>query len=236
MHLLAHRGASATHPENTIPAFDAALLRGVAGFETDLRLCADGVVVCHDATLRRFGGSAAPVLRRRRADLATADVGRWKARRYAGTGVIDLRTLLTRYGTRCRMWLEFKPQPDARLAKRLVDATLAAIADAGCAERCHLLCFDARVLAYAKRRAPQIPRVWNRAHPPRDLAPAKACGAAIIDAALDQWTPEAAARIRGAGYQTAAYSADTKAALAHARRCQLDWLMTNDPARLVRIW
>ena len=50
MLVLGHRGASATHPENTITAFRAALAAGAAGVELDVRRSADGaLVVRHDA-------------------------------------------------------------------------------------------------------------------------------------------------------------------------------------------
>ena len=56
MQLIGHRGASATHPENTVAAFDAALARGADGVECDLHILADGtIVVLHDDTLRRTG-------------------------------------------------------------------------------------------------------------------------------------------------------------------------------------
>jgi len=43
MQLIGHRGASATHPENTAAAFDEALARGADGVECDLHMLADGV-------------------------------------------------------------------------------------------------------------------------------------------------------------------------------------------------
>jgi glycerophosphoryl diester phosphodiesterase len=47
--VVAHRGASATEPENTLAAFDAALSAGADAVELDVRLTADGVaVVLHD--------------------------------------------------------------------------------------------------------------------------------------------------------------------------------------------
>ena len=50
--VIAHRGASATHPENTLEAFRAARDQGAGGIELDVRLSADGVlVVHHDAHL-----------------------------------------------------------------------------------------------------------------------------------------------------------------------------------------
>lgn len=49
-----HRGSAATHPENTLASFRAALDAGADGVEADLRLTADGVpVVLHDADVSR---------------------------------------------------------------------------------------------------------------------------------------------------------------------------------------
>ena len=51
-HAIAHRGASAYAPDNTLAAFRKAAELGAAMWEADLRLTADGVVVAHhDATL-----------------------------------------------------------------------------------------------------------------------------------------------------------------------------------------
>lgn len=54
MLVFAHRGLSADHPENTVPAIRAAVEAGFAGIEVDLRCTQDGVVVVlHDARLNR---------------------------------------------------------------------------------------------------------------------------------------------------------------------------------------
>lgn len=50
----AHRGASSRLPENTVPAFLAAMVVGAEGIEMDVQLTSDGhVVVCHDETIDR---------------------------------------------------------------------------------------------------------------------------------------------------------------------------------------
>jgi glycerophosphoryl diester phosphodiesterase len=55
--IIAHRGASAEQPENTLAAFRRALALKVDGIELDVQLTRDGVpVVFHDATLRRLTG------------------------------------------------------------------------------------------------------------------------------------------------------------------------------------
>src|SRR5918996_6553767 len=52
--LIAHRGASAYAPENTVPAFRLAADQGATFVEFDLRLTKDRQIVClHDESLER---------------------------------------------------------------------------------------------------------------------------------------------------------------------------------------
>ncbi|RPI25085.1 MAG: glycerophosphodiester phosphodiesterase [Acidobacteria bacterium] len=52
--LIAHRGASAYAPENTLPAYRLAMKQGADFVEQDLQITRDGVLVClHDLTLER---------------------------------------------------------------------------------------------------------------------------------------------------------------------------------------
>ena len=52
--VVAHRGASSTRPENTIPSFEEAIRLGAGIIEFDVRLSRDGVpVVIHDAAVDR---------------------------------------------------------------------------------------------------------------------------------------------------------------------------------------
>ena len=52
--IYAHRGASFDYPEMSIQAYQAAVEQGADGFETDLRLTRDGVIVCwHDSDMKR---------------------------------------------------------------------------------------------------------------------------------------------------------------------------------------
>lgn len=57
MRLLAHRGASADFPENTLEAFAGAVAQGADGVELDVIRCGSGeLVVCHDEWLDRLAG------------------------------------------------------------------------------------------------------------------------------------------------------------------------------------
>ena len=55
--VIAHRGLSTDHQENTLPAFQAALDAGADIIETDVHLSKDGqVVISHDSSLKRLTG------------------------------------------------------------------------------------------------------------------------------------------------------------------------------------
>jgi len=52
--IIAHRGASSSAPENTMPSFDLAVRQNAGCVEHDLHVTQDGVLVClHDRTLER---------------------------------------------------------------------------------------------------------------------------------------------------------------------------------------
>lgn len=60
--VVAHRGASSTRPENTIPSFEEAIRLGAGMVEFDVRLSRDGVpVVIHDAAVDRTTDGTGPV-------------------------------------------------------------------------------------------------------------------------------------------------------------------------------
>lgn len=73
--IIAHRGASAEKPENTLAAFRRALTLKVDGIELDVQLTRDGVpVVFHDASLRRLTGNRSPLAGKSAAELANLRV------------------------------------------------------------------------------------------------------------------------------------------------------------------
>jgi glycerophosphoryl diester phosphodiesterase len=74
--VIAHRGSSAESPENTLPAFEAAVRHGADAIELDVRLTADGApVVIHDATLDRTTDRTGPLAALTLAELRTVDAG-----------------------------------------------------------------------------------------------------------------------------------------------------------------
>lgn len=76
--IIAHRGACASAPENTLAAFRFALDSGADGVEFDVQLSNDSVpVVMHDLRLKRTGARAERVADLTAEQLAQVDVGSW---------------------------------------------------------------------------------------------------------------------------------------------------------------
>ena len=89
--VIAHRGCSATHPENTMAAFKAAVEANADFIELDVHITGDGnVVVIHDAELKRTTDSEGNVEDMALADIRKADAGSWKDASFAGEKVPTL--------------------------------------------------------------------------------------------------------------------------------------------------
>ena len=77
--MVAHRGASHDNAEHTLGAYVAALDEGAEGFECDVRLTADGHLVCvHDRDLRRTASQRRIVSTMELAELNELDIASWK--------------------------------------------------------------------------------------------------------------------------------------------------------------
>lgn len=83
--VVAHRGASEDAPEHTLAAYRKAIDDGADALECDVRLTADGTLVCvHDRRVNRTSNGRGAVSALELADLRTLDFGSWKAE--PGTG------------------------------------------------------------------------------------------------------------------------------------------------------
>jgi glycerophosphoryl diester phosphodiesterase len=77
--VVAHRGSSADKAEHTLGAYVAALDEGADALECDVRLTADGHLVCvHDRDLRRTAQQRRLVSSMELAELEQLDVATWK--------------------------------------------------------------------------------------------------------------------------------------------------------------
>ena len=141
---LAHRGEWRRAPENTIPAFLAALaIPGCDGLEFDVRLARDGVPVCyHDATLTRVHGVDA------RVDALRAD-------ELEDLGIPTLERALTTIPRRAFLDIELKGDPGRAAFEAIVAGRGPAL------ERAVVSSFEPGALERIAGFAPAWPRWLN---------------------------------------------------------------------------
>jgi len=83
--IIAHRGASAQAPENTLAAFARAAELGARAVEFDATVSRDGIaMVLHDSCVDRCSDGYGPVVLKTAEDLAALDAGGWFAAEFKG--------------------------------------------------------------------------------------------------------------------------------------------------------
>lgn len=169
---IAHRGASARAPENTLAAFREAIRLGADAVELDVHLSADGVpVVIHDETVDRTTGGHGAVAALAYRDLRRLDAGAWFSSRFRGERIPALKEVLELARGRCGLNIEIK-EPPARgrrppakarhpLQAARPDAVARAVAQAllraAFKEPVVVSSFSARALRQARAAMPRIP-------------------------------------------------------------------------------
>jgi glycerophosphoryl diester phosphodiesterase len=126
--VIAHRGSSATAPENTLAAFRLAAEQGADFIEFDVQESADGeVVVMHDSDLMKVGGSPLKVWETQAAELRAVDIGSRTGPQFSAERVPTLAETLAAIKGRSRAIVELKSYGHAqRLEERVVEIVEAA--------------------------------------------------------------------------------------------------------------
>jgi glycerophosphoryl diester phosphodiesterase len=89
--VISHRGEHLHHPENTMPAFQAAIDAGADYFELDVRTTSDGkFVIMHDNTLDRTTNGTGEVYKHTFDEIRALDAGAKFSPAFAGTKVPTL--------------------------------------------------------------------------------------------------------------------------------------------------
>lgn len=107
--VIAHRGASAYAPENTLAAFRLAAEQGADAIELDVDLTRDGhVVVMHDATVERTTNGHGRVADLTLDEIRHADAGVWKDVAFKGERIPLLEEVFEAVGRRVLINVELK--------------------------------------------------------------------------------------------------------------------------------
>jgi glycerophosphoryl diester phosphodiesterase len=236
--VVAHRGASAHAPENTLAAVRLARLEGAESVECDVQRTRDGVlVVLHDPTLNRTTDVRA--LFPRRSPWVVSDFSLAELRRLdAGHGerVPTLEEWIGAVGPDTGMLIEVKsPAAYPGIAAELVELFTLMPAGRAAASRGLLTVqsFDHAFLRRLKQLAPALRAVALFRRTPR--------GRQLLDAAT--WCEGINVRSSSVrrplvhrahllGLTVGVWTVDDDAGFQRALRAGVDAIITNDPARL----
>lgn len=157
--VVAHRGASAAQPENTLVAFEAALAAGADAVELDVRLTSDGVpVILHDADVATATDGSGFVHA-----MTLAEVKRLDASGGGGSGVEipTLAEVLETLGDRGGIDIEIKNLPGEPAfdspREAVLEATLEVLADSSFRAPVLISSFNWLTIERSKQLAPEIP-------------------------------------------------------------------------------
>ncbi|MGD2027419.1 MAG: glycerophosphodiester phosphodiesterase family protein [Anaerolineales bacterium] len=145
--IIAHRGASAHAPENTLAAFRLAQEQGAEGVELDVHLSADGqVVVIHDNDISRTTNGRGLVHNLTLSEIRRLDAGQ-------GETVPTLDEVLDLIKDRILINIELKGFSST--ARALPEEVLTLVQGSGLGDKIIYSSFDPRMLLRIRRRTPE---------------------------------------------------------------------------------
>lgn len=229
-YVTAHRGESATTPENTMPAFRAAVDNGADLVETDVQLTADRIpVLLHDTTVDRTTDGTGLIAELTFAQVRSLDAGSWYGAEYAGARVPlfdELLNYLVLEATEVRALVELKGTWDVDETRLLVSSVRAR----GLSQRVAFASFSEKSLLALRESGPEFARALLISElPDEPVAAAARVGAIAIMTRLDsvQARPEVVRELHAAGLSILIYTLNDEELWDVAYRLGVDGIITD---------
>jgi glycerophosphoryl diester phosphodiesterase len=241
--VIAHRGASEDAPEHSLAAYRTALADGADGLECDVRLTADGHLVCvHDRRVDRTSNGRGAVSAMELAELAELDFGSWKAPAGAEspdtadperTTVLTLDRLLRLVAGAGRpVELAVETKHPTRWAGQVEERLLALLARHRLPGPVRVMSFSARSLQRVHRAAPGLPTVYLAQFLlPRYRSGRLPAGVAVAGPSIRllRRDPGYVERAHRAGHPVHVWTVDDPADVALCAELGVDAVITNRP-------
>ncbi|WP_265791170.1 glycerophosphodiester phosphodiesterase [Fodinibius salicampi] len=164
--VIAHRGASAQYPENTMPAFKGAVEMEAEMIELDVMMSSDGVpVVFHDARLDDHSDGKGLLKDYTLRELRTLDVGSWFSEQYRGEKMPTLEEAIEFASGKIALNIEIKTEAVSdELHGGVEEKSLELVKKYGMEDHVIFSSFDYRALEHLKKLDPAIPvaLLYNR--------------------------------------------------------------------------
>ncbi|WP_405701003.1 glycerophosphodiester phosphodiesterase [Streptomyces sp. NBC_00069] len=232
--VIAHRGASHDHPEHTLAAYRQAIADGADALECDVRLSADGRLVCvHDRRVERTSDGRGVVSAMTYEELAALDFGGWKGDAHRGAQVLLFEDLLKEALAADRpVGLAVETKHPTRAGGRLEAELVRVLKDHGLADgsdgRVEVMSFSRNALIRLNRLAPGLPAVYLIERPLRPLRPPFA-GHAGPGIDLVRKDPGLVGRLKAKGLRVRVWTVDEPEDVELCVRLGVEAVITNRP-------
>ncbi len=228
--VIAHRGASAYRPENTLPAFELAIAQGADMIEIDLHATRDGaIVVTHDEELSGLGG-VGEIAAASLEEIRSLDAG-------DGEVVPTLDEVLDAFGERIAFNLEIKRGTRSDYAG-LEEAALFEVRERGLLDRTLFSSFYDPVLGRLRAQCPEarLALLVSRRFPHGALDRARALGAEALNPEATLADAPLVEAAHGDGLAVYVFTVDAEDAMRRFLELGVDGLFTNHPDRMRRLF
>ena len=225
MEITAHRGASASFPENTMAAFRGAWELGADWVELDVQQTLDGqIVVMHDADTRRTTGVRGKVWNMTYEQVSRLDAGSSFSRAFAGEP-IPLLTEVAEYArdTGLRLNIELKPTGhETDFEKAVIDI----VREYGIEDRCVITSQVYDVLTRVKAYDARITTVYVTSLAYGDID--RLAAADHFSVRSTSVTRRLVSRVHNQGRQIYAWTVNTSSAIDRMIERGVDNIITDD--------
>ena len=233
----AHRGFNTVAPENSLPAWGAAVALGAEEIEFDLWETADGVPVSiHDSVLERVSNGIGKVREKTLAELEELDFGGGDPR-FAGLKVVKFEDILRAFPRQTIMNIHVKSVDGEHFSRPFVKRIAAMLDEYDCANHAYFVARD-EVMEAALEAAPHIPRCMGAGGKERRMA--------IVDRAVKYrcqkvqffttyWTPDLIKRAHDLGMKCNYFFCDDQEQARRMFELGIDTVLTNDYWRIAQV-
>ena len=235
MKIIAHRGASAYAPENTLKAFSLAVKMGATAFEFDVHQTKDGLlVVHHDFDLKRTALKNVRIADLEYSELKKINVAAHFRKDRAFQRVPRLEEVLDIIEPPAS-WLNFEVKNDGNVYPGIEAKVLAFLrSKPGLFEKSVVSSFDHGTLLRFRERAPELKLAYlghglNTILLLPALKKAKAIGAVNFHMARRLAFRLNVAKIKKAGFRICVYTVNTKKDAQRMKEIGVEGIFTNHP-------
>ena len=229
--LCAHRGFNSVAPENSMPAFGAAVALGANEIEFDLWSTKDGVLVsCHDSTLDRVSNGSGEIYEHTYAELLELDFGAKSGEKFKGLKIPTFEEILKKFAGRVIMNIHVKIW-DLNFENAMIEEIVALVRKYDCEKHIYFMTKSDVMIKRVMEYAPDIKVCvgWNGNKDPMSIVDrAIALGAYKVQLFKPYFNQETIDKAHAHGILCNVYWADDPDEARGYLDMGIDTVLTND--------